>query len=156
MNTSLGSGDGLMPTTTQTPETQQSFLCWIVGTPVPQGSKTGKVIKGRAILYDDNAKVLKPWRKLAERTAAIAMARRTTLTGPLHVTLDFWLPRPASVKRARPSVKPDIDKLTRAIFDAMTAADVWEDDARVVSLTVNEWYADNTPAGVRVHAGSIA
>lgn len=128
---------------------------WIPGIPVPQGSKTGKVIKGRVILYDDNAKVLKPWRANVESLARIWMEARDTLTGSLEATLDFYMPRPASVKRARPSVKPDIDKLTRAIFDALTAADVWEDDARVVSLTAREWYADDRPAGVRIHVATL-
>lgn len=134
---------------------QQSFLCWVVGIPVPQGSKTGKAVKGRVVLYDDNAKALKPWRNLVRATAVKQMALREIITGPVWVTLDFYMPRPASVKRSYPSVKPDVDKLSRAVLDSLTAADVWEDDARVVSLTAREWYADTNPAGVRINAGSM-
>ena len=32
------------------------------------------------------------------------------------------------------TVAPDLDKLTRAVFDALTGANVWADDAQVVDL----------------------
>lgn len=139
----------------QSSDAQPSFLCWVVGLPVPQGSKVGKILGKRVLLYDDNSKVLKPWRDLVKAEATQAMALRETITGPVWVTLDFYMPRPASVKRSYPSVKPDIDKLSRAVLDSLTAADVWEDDARCVSLTAREQYADSNPAGVRINAGPM-
>jgi len=138
-----------------TPEVVQPFTMWVVGTPIPQGSKKAFVRGKRAVIVDDNATVLKPWRKKVTMLAVSEFGDREQFTSPMFAQLDFYMPRPASVKRPRPSVKPDADKLTRAILDAFTDAKVWRDDAQVVSMTVNEWYADDDPAGVRIHIGAV-
>ncbi|MFC4223542.1 RusA family crossover junction endodeoxyribonuclease [Lysinibacter cavernae] len=119
----------------------------VKGKPIPQGSKTAFVVKGRAVVTDANAKLLKPWRK---HVAATAREQYTgqMLTGALQVTLLFLFERPASVTRKYPSVKPDVDKVTRAIFDAMTDAGVWKDDALVVDTRQKKEYA--ATAGVVV------
>jgi Holliday junction resolvase RusA-like endonuclease len=41
---------------------------------------------------------------------------------------------------ARPSVRPDIDKLARGTLDALTGI-VWKDDGQIVSLSLDERYA---------------
>jgi Holliday junction resolvase RusA-like endonuclease len=56
--------------------------------------------------------------------------RTQPLEGPLRVTLAFTV----TTSAIRP---PDLDKLTRAILDALTAV-VWLDDRQVVSLTATK------------------
>jgi Holliday junction resolvase RusA-like endonuclease len=75
--------------------------------------------------------------------------RNEVADGPLVVTAIFMLPKPASVKRWRPSVKPDLDKLQRAVLDGMTGH-VFVDDSRVVSIAAEKFYAP-TPKDVGVN-----
>lgn len=123
----------------------------VLGEAIPQGSKT-PVQRGRKIvLIEDNPR-LKPWRHQVV-TAALARIRLVgwrMVDGPVRVEVDFYLPRPpAAARRWRPHVKPDVDKLARAVLDALSIAGVVADDARVVSLRVEKWYAART-VGARV------
>lgn len=145
----------LLNESTQAPADFGQLVFWVQGTPVQQGSKTAFVIKGRAVMTDQNHKKLKPWRALVTAAAVAASVGRPQFLGPLAVTLDFYMPRGVSVKRARPSVTPDIDKLVRSVLDGITDSGVWGDDALVVSLTANEFYADERPPGVRVQINTI-
>ena len=128
---------------------------FVTGEPKSKGSKNAFVVKGRAIITEGKQS------KLWERTvkAALSTMNLTTLHGPVEVEMVFYLPRPASHAPAPkskdiwkrhpvPQQKPDIDKLTRAVFDAMTKI-VYEDDARVISLVVKKRYAETSP-GVQI------
>lgn len=145
--------------------TPTSLTVDVVGDPVQQGSKTaGLAGNGRPYLRDSNAKKLKPWR--AEMagciTAAMAEQRWTTLDAPAEVLITFHLPRPAAhfgsgrnsgvLKDSAPAWKstmPDIDKLTRAVLDAITTSQALRDDARVARLVVEKRYAVNA-TGARI------
>lgn len=117
------------------------------GTPVPQGSKNAYVRGGRAVLVDANPR-LKAWRSAVRSAAeaAIAEAGWETLDEPCRVYLGFTMPRPKRPRWGLPAVKPDLDKLTRAVFDALTDAGVWRDDSRVVSMEVAKRSADDEGA----------
>lgn len=119
------------------------------GTPVPQGSKTGYVRGGRAVLVDANRR-LKPWRAVVRAAAEEAMedAGWETLDEPCRARLWFTMPRPKRSRWGVPAVKPDLDKLTRAVFDALTDAGVWRDDSRVVSMEVTKRYVGSAEDGV--------
>lgn len=100
------------------------------GIPAPQGSKRHV---GRGILIE-SSKALKPWR---ERIAWTAREHGVPLrTGAVTVQLAFVMPRPVSTPKRRtpPAMrKPDLDKLTRGVFDALSGL-CFEDDARIVDL----------------------
>lgn len=128
----------------------------VQGVPIPQGSmipvKRGK----RIVLISDNPR-LTPWR--ADIAAAAAARMRVTgwtrLDAACAVTIDFWLPRPASAsRREHPCVRPDVDKLARACLDSLTAAGVIEDDARVCTLVARKHYALRT-AGARIEVKAL-
>jgi crossover junction endodeoxyribonuclease RusA len=117
------------------------------GVPAPQGSKRGIVVGGRAVLVESSAKV-KPWRSDV-RDAAQAAHQGAPLDGPLRVTIEFRLPRPKSLpKRSTPThcKRPDLDKLVRATFDALTSAGLFGDDAQVHALTTWKRYCEPTEA----------
>lgn len=117
------------------------------GVPVPQGSKTVARGGGKVWLRDANAARLKPWR--AEVAAAADLGH--TFDGPVFVAATFFMPRPQRPKWWSPAVKPDVDKLTRALFDGMTDGGLLADDARVTRAHVEKRYAtDAHPAGVLV------
>ena len=123
----------------------------VLGVPVPQGSKRAYVVGSRAVVVDTNKEALRPWRAAVQHAGEIALAGRQGITDAACVHLEFHMPRPKTVTRLRPSTKPDIDKLTRALLDGLTDSGVLRDDALVVSLRVEEWYADDEPyAAVKV------
>jgi len=77
---------------------------------------------------------LQPWRDTITDAGYGAGPR---LDGPLCCRVVFTMPRPASAPKKRPYLpdkKPDLDKLLRALFDAVTTAGLWADDARVVDV----------------------
>lgn len=128
-----------------TPSTSVSALSFFVaGVPVPQGSMKAITIKGKKFtqLISDNDSLLKPWRGKVVDVATLARnlgGWPENYNGPVELSCRFLLPMPAS----RPSlartagigmraVKPDLDKLMRAIGDALTIANVLDDDSRIV------------------------
>lgn len=128
------------------------------GTPVPQGSKNAYVRGGRAVLVDANPR-LKAWRAQVRAAAEAAISEDgwETLDEPCRVHLGFTMPAPKRPRWDVPAVKPDLDKLTRAVFDALTDAGVWKDDSRVVSMEVTKKYEDEDGAvpGVWVEVQSL-
>lgn len=113
------------------------------GDPMPKGSlicrgpryctkcKTPVV---HPITEDDSTGQGKVWRKRLE-TAGNALRVRNgfTFEGPVRIAATFAVARPkAAAKRRWPHVKPDLDKLTRMLLDALTSAHVIHDDALVV------------------------
>jgi crossover junction endodeoxyribonuclease RusA len=81
---------------------------------------TGK-LAGRHLISDKGRK----YRDAV--TALAAEGRYKTMTGPLVVDLEVFMPD----KRRR-----DLDNLTKAIFDSLTHAGVWEDDSQIVDFRV--------------------
>ena len=68
------------------------------------------------------------------------------------MSLAFYFSRPKSVsykKRPDHTVKPDIDKLIRAVLDALTGI-FYADDAQVDELYVTKMYGDPPRVEVEV------
>lgn len=116
----------------------------VLGRPQPQGSVRAFMVKGKPRLTSDNPK-MKPWRQDAGWLAAQAGQRAGWKMGdeqiePVNVTARFTFARPKSAsKRREHTVKPDIDKLGRALLDAMTGI-LYADDSQVVSLMLSKRY----------------
>jgi len=115
---------------------------FIEGIPAPQGSKTGRVVNGRVVMWESSAKV-KPWRAAVTLITKQAMLKQEweTITDPIELCLSFYLPRPKSVKREFPSVKPDLDKLIRSTCDGLKTGGLYTDDALIIALTATKQYA---------------
>jgi crossover junction endodeoxyribonuclease RusA len=108
----------------------------VVGLPAPQGSKR-HVGNGRMI---EASKKVGPWR--AAVVEAVASLFFEPFSESVHVDMVFFLEKPKTVKRVLPTVPPDLDKLVRGLFDAMTGANVWVDDSLAVSLTATKVYCE--------------
>jgi crossover junction endodeoxyribonuclease RusA len=117
----------------------------VAGVPAPQGSKKALNHRhtGKTILVEQSGPKLKAWRDVVTKTAAFYF-RGQMITGPVSVQIVFFLPRPASVGRVLPDVRPDADKLARAVLDALTGV-AFADDAQVCDLFAGKRYA---PPGV--------
>ena len=76
--------------------------------------------------------------------------------GPVAVELSFVFRRPKSAaKREFMSVRPDVDKLCRAVLDALTLKDgvgCLVEDSRVVRLKAEKVYGDVEGCWIRVVA----
>jgi crossover junction endodeoxyribonuclease RusA len=123
----------------------------VEGSPVPQGSFR-HIGNGRIIAANPK---LNAWRQ----TIADQVVEKTSvrlIDGFCRVDLVFTLPRPKSVpksRRARPTTKPDLDKLVRAALDAISLpkyVQLLTDDSIVTDLHAAKRYADHRPPGVRI------
>lgn len=124
------------------------------GIPAPQGSMKAFMRPGmkHPVVTGDNART-RPWRQAIVDASREVMAGRTPIEGPVGVVATFYLPRPKSAPKriTQPAKLPDLDKLVRALFDALTAAGVWRDDAQVVRVDALKAFAggrSDNPAGV--------
>ena len=121
---------------------------FVPGVAAPQGSKR-HVGGGRLV---ESSTLLKPWRATIANACHEAGIAGLRLDVPLYVSLRFGITRPAGHfgKRgllasapALPTKKPDVDKLSRAVLDALaTDAAVIADDARVVTLKAFKHFAE--------------
>jgi Holliday junction resolvase RusA-like endonuclease len=146
--------------------------------------RKGGAPTGRVVVTGDNTKT-KSWRQKVvdearSHLAARAEAGRCGLCDRLDththggeslaVNLIFILPRPAvhygrgrnagSVKDSAPrwpATKPDLDKLCRAVLDALTDAGVWRDDSQVVMLSAGKMYGrdDSDRPGCEIEVSTL-
>jgi len=156
------------------------FVLFVPGRPVPQGSKSAFISKstGKPIVVDKDVR-LPQWRakitsaaidKQAEYMHTMpALYATLPFVGGVGISIDFVLERPKThfgsgknvdkVKPGAPShpaTMPDIDKLMRAIFDALTDAQVWKDDGQVVWVQATKTYANAGQApGVQITVGQM-
>lgn len=104
------------------------------GTPVPQGSM--RVFNGN-IVHSQGA-ALATWRSQVAIEARKAGCKPEP--GAVRLDLLFGMPKPRTVKRSSPSVAPDLDKLIRAVLDALTAI-AYLDDGQVTEINAAKVYA---------------
>jgi crossover junction endodeoxyribonuclease RusA len=128
------------------------------GLPIAQGSKN-------QFGGESNAKALRPWRNDISVAAFDQMSGYPPWVGPVALRAVFVFPRPRShygsgrnagkVKDSAPGWKisaPDLDKLVRALGDALSGV-VIRDDAQLVDISVTKIYGQNP--GVTVHLNEV-
>lgn len=130
-----------------------SLLCRIYGRPAPQGSKSAAVVNGRAVMWE-SSKTVKAWRSrvAAELAQAYFGDRRDPIPAhqPVRVIINFTLAHSPRSKLSEPTAKPDLDKLTRAILDALTASLVIADDSQVTQLLLSKSFGREPGAEIGV------
>lgn len=118
----------------------------VFGNPAPQGSKTAVVRGGKAIMFESSKK-LPEWRDTVMFTTKMAMLDVDgPLEGPVKAVMYFFLEPPLKLNRERPTTKPDLDKLVRAVNDALVDGGALQDDSQIVTLHVYKHYADTDEA----------
>lgn len=135
------------------PERREPMITFFVpGIPQQQGSKSPFIRGGRAVMCDANAKKLNPWRKAVALEARKAWGNLPPLTEAVEITIHFYYPLLKKQKEIMPKItRPDIDKLERAIFDALTGIIV-DDDCRFWKSTKTKTHSSN-PAGALIEIG---
>lgn len=133
----------------------------VLGTPAPKGSNRAMLRGGRAVFVPGGSKpnqvALKSWDVNVREAAIIRHAEHASSAAPLFVATPLtvaivfrlarpgghWHPKTGALKPkspARPAGKPDVDKLARSTLDSLTGL-VFDDDSRIVELTVRKEYA---------------
>lgn len=132
------------------------------GLPIAQGTARAFVAGGKARIATDSNRSNSPigaWRGAIASAASDAMGDDPAIDGAVMVVVHFTFPRPAShylpVTRTRTvrelrldapryvTAKPDVDKLMRALLDAITNV-VVTDDSRVVGIRAWKEYEDES------------
>jgi len=113
----------------------------VPGKPVTQGSM--KTINRRT--FHDNERDLLPWRDGIAwhvRQEMAAQGMNEPLEGPLTLVATFTLARPPSIPKSRwaPDKKPDLDKLCRALGDAIGQSGAVRQDAQFVTIVASKVY----------------
>lgn len=136
--------------------THPTLTFTVYGKPAAQGSK--RHLGGGVMV--EASKRLPGWRNDIAFAAQQAMPLDWPRNGAMRLQLDFRFQRPAAHYRSNGELKPtapafhttatgDLDKLTRAAGDAITASGAWLDDAQVVELHCTRAFATlEEPAGL--------
>jgi crossover junction endodeoxyribonuclease RusA len=120
-------------------EPDDVFTFVVLGKPISQGSKRHV---GNGVMIESSAQ-LQPW-----RDAVAWNARRARPDGwpldqaySLHITFSFARPMSLARRVSHHVKRPDVDKLLRAVLDAMTGI-VYTDDAQVDRVVVRKVYGE--------------
>lgn len=126
----------------------------IIGTPKPQPRTKARAWGGRAMVY--NPKTADAWK--ATVAAALQEYRGLSLEGRIWVSMEFRMQRPKShygtgknahkLNKRAPEYhtqKPDVDNLAKAVLDAITNINLWNDDCQVNNLIVTKEWVDHDP-----------
>jgi crossover junction endodeoxyribonuclease RusA len=132
---------------------------FVPGVPVAKGSAKAFYNKkaGRAFVTQDNLEKQKPWVSLISvkaESAGLALS-----DSAVHVALMFNMPRPKAHFRSNGELKtgaplfhkskPDIDKLQRAVLDALSSI-AFLDDRQVCSVYAQKMYSDTPGVLIKI------
>lgn len=109
-------------------------------------------MNGRAVITS-TAKGLPVWRRLVADVAQ-HYAPAAPWEGPIRIDLTFGIPKPKSAPKRRrvwPDKRPDLDKLTRAVLDALTQI-IFADDSQIVEVHASKDYG---PPGVAIEVRRV-
>lgn len=129
---------------------RRSVTFVIPGKPQPKGSTKSFIKNGRVVTTSDND-ALKPWQAVA---TLVARANHSGWGIPFNGNVDIkarfafpylkaHLDSKGKVKESAPELKntkPDLDKLQRALGDALKDAGVYTEDSRVVHWDATKVY----------------
>lgn len=143
----------------------------VLGKPQPAGSKRGFVSpETKRVIIVDAAKGSRSWKQEIAHAAQAALVKATApgsdvcvLLGALRVEIEFYVARPKGHYNTRgelrpaapawPAVRPDVDKLSRAVLDGMSGA-LYRDDAQIIRKSVRKLYG--APEGCIIRVWPLA
>ena len=117
------------------------------GVAVQQGSM--RHIGNGRMIHSKSAE-LAIWRSTVALAAKAAGC--TPIDTPISISMKFRIKRPKTVKRAHPTVPPDLDKYIRGILDSLTGT-AYVDDSQVIQITASKEYADSPGVDIEISEG---
>jgi Holliday junction resolvase RusA-like endonuclease len=131
---------------------ETNFTISVTGDPASQGSHA--IMNGRIVQV--NSKKHKAWRTAIVQACAESLPEDwVPLDEPVELIVNFYMSKPASVKRSLPSVAPDLDKLIRSVGDALAIGGVYADDSRIVRISARKLYAQGIEPGATIEVRAI-
>ena len=131
---------------------ETNFTISVTGDPASQGSHA--IMNGRIVQV--NSKKHKAWRTAIVQACIQSLpADWVPLDEPVELIVNFYMSKPASVKRSLPSVAPDLDKLIRSVGDALAIGGVYADDSRIVRISARKLYAQGIEPGATISVKTI-
>ncbi len=117
---------------------------FVPGKPVSKGNIRSFQVKGRTVYVDGN-KSLKSWEALARMIIREVMPKKPW-DGAIEVEATFYFQEPKGTPKCRKgklamTKKPDIEKIARALNDAMTGL-IYVDDSQITCLRLKKRYDD--------------
>jgi Holliday junction resolvase RusA-like endonuclease len=113
----------------------------VTGQPIPQGSVSS--FRGRVVAVKAE---LRKWRDAIRAASLEQWGDRPPIDRPVTIWATFVLPEPQRPRWPVPAVKPDLDKLTRAVGDALTnnkdQRGILAEDSRIIGWHVHKVYGD--------------
>jgi len=140
-----------------------TILFRVYGIPQTKGSAKGFVLPGkngmkpRAIITNDNPKN-KSWAQTVSAMANMNRVEGCPFEGAIRLELVFLMPIPKSLPKRDPAFmlkKPDLDKMTRSIKDALSGV-LYIDDKQVVHTDVKKMYCEAPGVMVRISHLTLA
>jgi len=129
----------------------------VYGTPVPQGGMRYVPTPGGSRQITVGGVGLQDWRSSVAAEAAVQVVEGSKHRGPVALYVDFRYPMPGTRKAAQRrhgsmprTSRPDIDKLLRAVCDAITVGGLWLDDAQVAELHCTKYEFMDSWQGIDV------
>ena len=91
----------------------------------------------------ESSAALAPWREHIAWATRKATRQHDPADGPVSVALTFVMPRPQRAKPGTPATKrPDLDKLVRAVLDALVMGAAMRDDSQVTRIIATKRLAE--------------
>lgn len=125
------------------------------GIPMPKGSTT-RMPNGAMLPAGtaESRRKMEQWRSDIRAEAKSAMGERPPFASAIRLFCEFALPVPKSMPKSKQgwwphTTKPDVDKLFRALSDALTGI-AWVDDSQVCVSAINKVYAWDGHTGASV------
>jgi Holliday junction resolvase RusA-like endonuclease len=122
---------------------RQPIAFIVVGPPACKGSVVAFRAPSGRIVTKTDSKHGKTWAKHVAYCAVMAGLPVLPKGIGVRVEAEYQFTAPIRGERGTPCVRPDVDKLARALLDALTGI-AYEDDGQVVSLTVRKVYGPDT------------
>jgi len=121
----------------------------VAGPPAVKGSTFSFLDRRGHVRTKTDSKNGKSWARSVGLAAIAAGVPLIPKGAGVIVSVVYELQAPRKAVRRDPCVRPDCDKLARALLDALTGI-AYEDDGQVVALTVRKLYAADTVTRVWV------
>lgn len=122
---------------------------FVPGEPAPQGSKNAYK-RGTGVVMVESNKRLPEWRKRLVHALQAHLGDEPPFATAVTVDATFYLTRAKSNKKTAVTQKPDLDKLARALGDALTISGVLKDDSYIVEWRLIKLYAEFEQPGVEI------
>jgi Holliday junction resolvase RusA-like endonuclease len=131
---------------------ENEFTISVSGDPASQGSHA--IMNGRIVQV--NSKKHKAWRTAIVQACIESLpADWVPLDEPVELIVNFYMSKPASVKRSLPSVAPDLDKLIRSVGDALAIGGVYADDSTHSPYLARKLYAQGIEPGATISVRTL-